>query len=435
MHICYVADARSPIAKNWIAHFVSQGHRVTVISSYACGSEEIPGARTISFPFALSSLGLAGQNGNGSGRQHFARIAAELRHRRLLNLSTKLRSWLAPADIRRKSESMARLIRELRPDLVHAMRLPFEGFLAAAAVTDIPLLISIWGNDFTLFAARNRKLRALTAEALHRADALHCDCNRDLKTAFEYGFSQQKPWRILPGSGGIKTDFYFNLRSDHALLREFEIPEGASLVINPRGSRAYVRNDVFFRAIPLVLKEVPNVFFAAVGMMGNAEAERWLRRSPARSSVKLLPTLGREQLGRLFAACEVSVSPSSHDGTPNTLLEAMACGCFPVAGNVESIREWISDGENGILCDESDAVSLASSLIRSLTDDGLRSRARQINRALVLARAEYGSCMSEAEALYAETVARGSPPALAGLKMSKQESLCCGMGLNPRKQQ
>jgi hypothetical protein len=44
------------------------------------------------------------------------------------------------------------LIDELRPDLVHAMRLPYEGFMAAAAVHSRPLLLSIWGNDFTLFA-------------------------------------------------------------------------------------------------------------------------------------------------------------------------------------------------------------------------------------------------------------------------------------------
>ena len=34
-----------------------------------------------------------------------------------------------------------------------------------------------------------------------------------------------------------------------------------------------------------------------------------------------------------------------HDGTPNTLLEGMACGCLPVAGDLDSIREWLKPGQ------------------------------------------------------------------------------------------
>ena len=52
MHICYVADARSPIAKNWISYLVTRNHQVTVISSYPCALDEIPGARIIQFPIA-----------------------------------------------------------------------------------------------------------------------------------------------------------------------------------------------------------------------------------------------------------------------------------------------------------------------------------------------------------------------------------------------
>ncbi|PYX56511.1 MAG: hypothetical protein DMG73_15380 [Acidobacteria bacterium] len=75
------------------------------------------------------------------------------------------------------------MIDDLRPDIVHAMRLPFEGFIAAASVKNFPLLLSVWGNDFTLFANRSRRLAALTQSALQRADGLHCDCNRDLVIA------------------------------------------------------------------------------------------------------------------------------------------------------------------------------------------------------------------------------------------------------------
>lgn len=54
-------------------------------------------------------------------------------------------------------------------------------------------------------------------------------------------------------------------------------------------------------------------------------------------------------MAELFRLSSVAVSPSLHDGTPNTLLEAMDCGCIIVTGDIESVREWINDGENGSL--------------------------------------------------------------------------------------
>jgi glycosyltransferase involved in cell wall biosynthesis len=404
MHICYLADARSPIAKNWISHFAVTGkHRITVVSSYPCAPDAIPGAHVIEFPFALSALTRDSQNGDASIKNRtLPRMLRGLRSGLLLEATTRMRAWLAPIDIALKAKTMAALVDSLRPDLVHAMRLPYEGFLAATAVKTTPLLISVWGNDFTLFADRNRKLDKLADAAMRRADALHCDCRRDLEIAFNRGFSQTKPWRVLPGNGGIDTATYFKTMPDPELLRRFEISLGRPLILNPRGFRAYIRNDTFFRAIPLVLKQVPKAFVIATGMAGNPVAERWVRHSQVKNSVRLLPSVSREELASLFAVSQVSVSPSSHDGTPNTLLEAMACGCFPVVGDVASMREWIVDGENGFICDEANAESLASCIVRALQDETLRNEAAEVNRNLVQRRAEYVTGMAEAEKLYDE---------------------------------
>jgi glycosyltransferase involved in cell wall biosynthesis len=81
------------------------------------------------------------------------------------------------------------------------------------------------------------------------------------------------------------------------------------------------------------------------------------------------------------------VSPSSHDGTPNSLLEAMACGCFPVAGNIESLREWIEDGINGLLVDPRDPHKLAEAVCHALDSDEKRQKAAEHNLALVRQRA------------------------------------------------
>jgi len=109
-------------------------------------------------------------------------------------------------------------------------------------------------------------------------------------------------------------------------------------------------------------------------------------------------------MAQLFRRAMVAVSPSEHDGTPNTLLEAMACGCFPVAGDIESVREWLVDGENALLVNPADPQVLAAAIIRALDDAGLRRSAAEHNQTLVAERAEHGRVMAEAENLYKRVV-------------------------------
>ncbi|MGE5123288.1 MAG: glycosyltransferase, partial [Acidobacteriaceae bacterium] len=99
----------------------------------------------------------------------------------------------------------------------------------------------------------------------------------------------------------------------------------------------------------------------------------------------------------LFRRSQISVSITEHDGTPNTLLEAMACGSFPIAGDIESLREWIRPGENGLLVDPDDPRGLAEAIIQAINQPEMRRTAREMNLALVRKRGEHGKTMGMAE--------------------------------------
>ena len=102
----------------------------------------------------------------------------------------------------------------------------------------------------------------------------------------------------------------------------------------------------------------------------------------------------------LFKKARVFVSPSIHDGTPNSLLEAMACGCFPVVGNIESMREWVTSGVNGLLIDASSPPSLANGIIAALENPALCVGAKKENALIIAERAGYQRCMAMTEAFY-----------------------------------
>jgi len=403
LKLLFVVDGRSPIALNWVRYFVDQGHEVHLVSMYPCQADLELASLTV-IPVAFSSAVEAGSMGTGvpNWKGRLLRAIATP------NLRTWLRQRFVPRSLPKAAVQLRALIAELQPDLIHAMRVPYEGMLAALACSPlpaprIPLLISIWGNDFTLHAPATRQMVHLTRFAMQHADALHTDCYRDQPLAQQWGFDPAKPAVVLPGGGGIQLDVFYLLPSPcEASPQGTGRGEGGEggLVINPRGLRAYVRNDTFFRAIPLVLARHPQTRFLCPTMQGQPEAQKWVDSLGISQSVDLLPHQSRPEMAALFQRSQVVVSPSTHDGTPNTLLEAMACGCFPVVGDLDSLREWITQGENGFLVDPADPQALAEAICEGLQNPELRARSQEINARLIAERAEYGQAMRQAEAFY-----------------------------------
>lgn len=401
MKLLFIADGRSPIARNWIRYFISNGSEVHLISTFDCA--RLSGLESLHFvPVAFSGLGRKRRKrtgGTDNGRQ------SAFTSSKTIGLRTFMRHWLGPATVSRSSRQVRTLISELKPDLVHAMRIPFEGAIAAASNPVAPLLVSIWGNDFTLHASASPMMGSLTKRTLARTNALHTDNRRDTDLAKKWGFADESLQLVLPGNGGVRREVFFPGepgQSEHPALTHIleTLAPGVPVVVNPRGFRAYVRNDTFFESIPKVMDRVPSVVFLCPSMAGQRKAEEWIERLQIGDSVHLLPTLTPSDLSVVFRRAQVSVSPSEHDGTPNTLLEAMACGAYPVAGDLQSIREWIEDGKNGTLVNPASADQLAEATAQALENAELRERAAAENIRLVETRADYEQGMRRADDFY-----------------------------------
>ena len=403
MRLLFIADGRSPIALNWIEYFIHSGHEVHLASTYPC--QPPPGlASMLVTPVALSEMYTQAEGKVGDQGRLIRQILP-------VGLRTLIRELAAPLSFPRAANALRDLIDRIRPELIHAMRIPYEGMIASMAMKRASgrysddrkptLLISVWGNDFTLHANSTPIISSYTRQTLHNCDALHTDCQRDQRLAMAWGFDSTKPRIILPGGGGVQTDIFYpaadELGTDKVRFQADAMP---LTIINPRGFRAYVRNDTFFRAIPFVIDKFPNVRFVCPGMMGEKVAQRWVSEIEIGDRVELLPPQTRQQMAELFRRSQISLSITTHDGTPNTLLEAMACGCFPIAGDIESLREWITPGVNGMLVDASYARGLADAILKAISQPDLRKRAKEQNLQLVKDRAEYVKVMRAAEEFY-----------------------------------
>ena len=412
MRLLYVADGRSPISLNWIRHFVEAGHEVHLISTYPCRPDLALASLSVipvAFTGVMRSAADRPTDVDRTAEEEASMDRVPGTGRMLgpgtIGLRAFLRHWLGPFTVASAARRARVIVREIQPQLVHAMRIPFEGMLAAAADPAAPLLISVWGNDFTLHAPASPGMQAHTRRALERADALHADCHRDRRLAHERGFREDLRSIVMPGNGGVRPDLFGAAPKSPSPGSALEaalasIPESAPVVINPRGFRGYVRNDTFFKSIPYVLEQMPEVIFLCPAMAGERVAERWTSRLGIGGAVRLLPRLSPNGMAAAYQRAQVMVSPNEHDGTPNTLLEAMACGAFPVVGDLESIREWIQPDHNGFLIDPADPTALAVAITWALRDDEMRSQAKRRNAELIAEQASYPDGMAKAESLY-----------------------------------
>ena len=386
MHILFVADGRSPITRRWIDNLRPLGWQISLISTFPCAP--IAGVRLAAvLPVAFAQQSGSQAGGAAPAAQHKSLVS------RIRPLAQTLRHWLGPWTLPFYTHRYRALLAELQPDLVHALRIPFEGMLASATPADIPLVVSTWGNDLTLHAPASPRMSALTRHTLQRADALMSDTRRDARLSQKWGFAASKPMLVVPGNGGLDLT---EIQAAAQQIKRAQPPR----ILNPRGLRSYVRTDTFFQAIPLVLQKHPGAVFVCTSMQGQKEAQDWVARLGIQQNVTLLPLLSQPQLWQEYAHSTISVSISTHDGTPNTLLEAMAFGCLPICGDIESIREWITPGENGLLVPPDDPQALAAAIDRALNDAAFRQTAAQKNLALVTERASSASMQEKIAAFY-----------------------------------
>lgn len=380
MRLLFVTDARSPISRNWMRYFAERGDEVFVASTFDCDLD-FPIKRLEFTPVAFSS----------AKKRTSAPSSASSR---TLNLRTQIRQWLGPLTIPASAPKLRAFIREVQPDIIHAMRVPYEGMLTASAlqglVTRPTFLVSIWGNDFTLHAPSTPLMRMHTRRVMQSVDALHADVERDVRLARQWGLGEDKATLVAPGSGGVRSDVFYPPAE----------PVKESVIINPRGVRPYVRNDSFFKAVPLVLAKRPDAKFVCSSMQGEAQALTWVRELGIEGAVELLPPVPFLEMGDVFRGAQIVVSPSVHDGTPNSLIEAMACGCFPIAGDLESIREWITPAQNGLLVDATDPQSIADAILLGLEREDLRREAAGLNMNIISAKADYERTMERVVEFY-----------------------------------
>jgi 1,2-diacylglycerol 3-alpha-glucosyltransferase len=114
---------------------------------------------------------------------------------------------------------------------------------------------------------------------------------------------------------------------------------------------------------------------AGGGRLGGSLSRRAERLGLA-DRVRVLTSLGGEELGLWYSAADINVSASRSETGPLTVVEAMACGTPTVAFRGPGFEDRVENGVNGLLVDDRPGA-LGEAIGRVFTDRELRERLSQ----------------------------------------------------------
>lgn len=279
-----------------------------------------------------------------------------------------------------RQRALWRVVRELRPDIVHTRNL--------ATIDLYPVLL----------AAGVRHL----VHSEHGVDLLEID-GSPLK------------YRLIRRLGSLVTPAYIALSRDLKdwLVRQNGVPaRKVSVIVNGVDTAKFrPASDPAARQARRAALGIGTLDVVAIGSLGRLEAVKdhenlaaayvaMVARRPDLRSRTLLVLGGdgsrraaveaimesaglRDRLvlpgyiadsPAFYQALDLFVLPSRTEGTSNTILEAMACGLAVVATDVGESARLVADGETGAIVPPRDPESLAASLIPYLDSAGLRQR-------------------------------------------------------------
>ncbi len=114
----------------------------------------------------------------------------------------------------------------------------------------------------------------------------------------------------------------------------------------------------------------------------------------------------RTDLPSLYAALDLFALSSVNEGTPVSLIEAMAAGVPVIATSVGGVPDVVENGVTGVLIHAEDCDALAREIVRAATDTRARAVMAARARSLVATRYEAGRLVEEMDRLYRKETER-----------------------------
>lgn len=266
---------------------------------------------------------------------------------------------------------------ELKPDVVHS----FVLYISCTPILqvmlkhkNIPWIYSSWGSDLFYFQNKPKYLKAIK-RVLPRVNYLFTDCYRDTSIAKQYGFKGDV-LGVFPGGGGFRLKEIEKFikpisKRDTILIKGYQGRSGRALQV--------------IKALELIYKDLKKYKIVVFG--AHTDIAKYINKQSLKTklAIKVLPAedfLSHNEILKLMGKSLIYIGNSNSDGMPNTLLEALIQGAFPIQSNPGgATAEVIKHGENGMLIENYEDSNTIAYLIKTVIENpNLIKEAFKINQ-------------------------------------------------------
>lgn len=280
------------------------------------------------------------------------------------------------------------LIREIRPDLIHAhsSKAGLIGRLAGS-LCQVPTVFTAHGWGFTPRTPLFRQIIALLSEKLSAslAEKLICVAESDCQLAKQYRLTTS--YKLVTIRYGI---------SNLPITQANPLIEPPRLIMVARFNEQKDQTTLI-KALHCLKRNDIHLDF--VGSGPSMESSRYLAQSLGiADNISFLGD--RKDVSNLLAKSQIFVLSTHYEGLPISILEAMRSGLPVVATNVNGIPEEVSHGESGLLVPPSDEQALASALEMLIDSPELRQLMGNAGRQKFLQEFTVERMITEIESVY-----------------------------------
>lgn len=270
-----------------------------------------------------------------------------------------------------------RLLRELRPDVVHTRNLSTLDSQFVAALAGIRHRVhGEHGWDMIDLHGTSRKYKLLRRACrllIHRYIPLSQDLERWLHRTIRV--PRGKISRIY---NGVDTERFASVRQGKAPLPLAGFASPENFVIGTVGRMETVKDQLTLVQAFLRLRErcAPDADRLRLVLVGEGELREKARALLAQGGAENAAWLAgaRDDIPQILRSLDVFVLPSLNEGISNTILEAQASGLPVIATRVGGNPELVEQGADGLLVPPGDPQAMAAALEAYLIDPALAAR-------------------------------------------------------------
>lgn len=292
------------------------------------------------------------------------------------------------------NEKLQQLLQQIQPDLVHSFEMQNSCYPILETMqkySNISWLYSCWGSDLFYYQHKVKHLARIKA-VLNRINYLHTDCERDFIVAKELGFTG-KHVGIIPGGGG------FHLEKFSPFIQN--VSERKIILV--KGYQHHVgRAIVVVKALQRIQSEIRQLGFKVVVFGAHKVVLDYVVTHQLPFQVHDRHALAHHEVLQIMGKAALYIGNSLSDGMPNTLLEAIIMGAFPIQSNPGKVTlEIITPEENGFLIENpNDDINISVLILKVLQQPDTLEKAFEINQQLAKERLEYAVNQQKIVALY-----------------------------------